>query len=101
MELGVSLVGIYAMNIDPSAADAASTDPAAKEKCGEADYGYPAHDILLGNEILIVENLRNLGAIEKIRGLYSFLPLKLKDADGSPIRAVFMDIPAGANASAE
>jgi kynurenine formamidase len=56
----------------------------------ENEYGYPVHDILLGNDILIVENLCNLDKITQIKGTYSFLPLKLKDSDGSPIRAVFM-----------
>ena len=92
VELGVSLVGIDALNVDPSSADAVSADPAAKGKNQTADYGYPVHHILLGNEILIVENLCHLDEIVKVRGLYSFLPLKLKDSDGSPIRAVFMTI---------
>ena len=48
------------------------------------------HDILLGNDILIVENLSSLDKIKQVKGVYSFLPLKLKDSDGSPIRAVFM-----------
>ena len=53
------------------------------------DDGYPIHDILLGNDILIVENLCNLDAVKQRMGFYSFLPLKLKGSDGSPIRAVF------------
>jgi arylformamidase len=66
-------------------------DPDQKAKDKAEDYAYPAHDILLGNDILIVENLCNLDKIKRVRGLYSFLPLKLKDTDGSPIRAVFID----------
>lgn len=92
VDLGVSLVGIDALNVDPSSADADSADPAAKSKYQQEDYGYPVHDILLGNDILIVENLCNLGAIEKARGLFSFLPLKLKGSDGSPIRAAFIEV---------
>ena len=57
----------------------------------ENEYGYPVHDILLGSDILIVENLCNLDRITQIKGIYSFLPLKLKASDGSPIRAVFMN----------
>lgn len=82
VDLGVSLVGIDALNVDPSPTGGQS---------GAQDDGYPAHDILLGNEVLIVENLCRLDRVPRNRGLYSFLPLKLKDADGSPIRAVFMD----------
>ena len=37
-----------------------------------------------------VENLCNLDKIRQRKGFSSFLPLKLKDSDGSPIRAVFM-----------
>lgn len=49
---------------------------------------FEAHHAMLGNEILIIENLTDL---EKIRSqfftLYVF-PLKITDADGSPVRAV-------------
>jgi len=89
LELGVALVGIDAMNIDSTCQEVIHPDQLAKDK--SEDYAYPAHDILLGNDILIVENLCNLGKIKQVRGLYSFLPLKLKDTDGSPIRAVFID----------
>ena len=40
----------------------------------------------------IVENLCNLDKIKQCNGFYSFLPLKLKDSDGSPIRAVFYSL---------
>lgn len=44
--------------------------------------------LLCGNEIVVIENLTNLGLLGK--ELFSFfaLPLKHKDADGSPIRAI-------------
>jgi kynurenine formamidase len=90
LKLGVSLVGIDAMNIDPTYYDIRDSGSSAEDLPDEETYGYPAHDILLGNDILIVENLCNLGQIEQVKGVYSFLPLKLKDSDGSPIRAVFM-----------
>jgi kynurenine formamidase len=66
------------------------SDPSAKDLPDEEKYGYPVHDILLSNDILIVENLCNLDKITPVKGIYSFLPLKLKDSDGSPIRAVFI-----------
>ena len=47
-----------------------------------------AHHILLGNETLIVEYLCNLEALPKKEAFYSFLPLKIVEADGSPVRAV-------------
>jgi len=50
--------------------------------------GLPAHDILLGAGGVIVENLRNVEAIARGDFVMSFMPLKLTDADGSPVRAV-------------
>lgn len=47
-----------------------------------------AHHMLLGNETLIVEYLCNLEALPKAEAFYSFLPLKIMEADGSPVRAV-------------
>ena len=90
LAMGVSLVGIDALNVDPTYHAGKASDPAAKDLPDEETYGYPVHDILLGNDILIVENLCNLDRIKPVRGVYSFLPLKLKDSDGSPIRAVFI-----------
>lgn len=90
-EMGVSLVGIDALNVDPTYHDSRDSDPSARALPDEEAYGYPVHDILLGNDVLIVENLCNLDKIKPVKGVYSFLPLKLKDSDGSPIRAVFMD----------
>ncbi|UCH21212.1 MAG: cyclase family protein, partial [Deltaproteobacteria bacterium] len=76
-------------NLDPTFPE--DTDPDPKGEEGEqGGYGYPVHDILLGNDILIVENLCNLDKINRVRGIYSFLPLKLMDSDGSPIRAVYI-----------
>lgn len=49
---------------------------------------YPAHRILLGAGVLIVENLTNLEAIGADRFLLIVLPLKLVGRDGSPVRAV-------------
>jgi kynurenine formamidase len=90
VKMGVSLVGIDALNVDPTYYGRPDTDQSAKELPDEERYGYPVHDILLDNDILIVENLCNLDQIKQPKGVYSFLPLKLKDSDGSPIRAVFM-----------
>ena len=90
VKMGVSLVGIDALSIDPTYYGSTDSDPSAKDLPDAEEYGYPVHDILLGNDILIVENLCNLDKIKQVKGVYSFLPLKLKDSDGSPIRAVFI-----------
>jgi arylformamidase len=90
VKMNISLVGIDALNIDPTYYGTMDSDSAAKNLPDEEDYGYPVHDILLGNEILIVENLCSLDKVKQVKGVYSFLPLKLKDSDGSPIRAVYI-----------
>jgi kynurenine formamidase len=72
VDANAGMVGIDAPNVD-------STVQASSH----------AHQILLGNDCLIVENLTGLAQLEPLR-LYrfSFLPLPLAGADGSPVRAV-------------
>jgi kynurenine formamidase len=72
VQSGAGLVGIDALNVDSTVQ---GTDH--------------VHQILLGSDILIVENLRGLGQL--LPGTpyrCSFLPLLLTGLDGSPIRAV-------------
>ncbi len=52
------------------------------------DRSFTAHKILAKNNILIVENLSNLEKIPTLEFVFIFLPLKLKDATGSPVRAI-------------
>lgn len=47
-----------------------------------------AHEILLDAGVLVLENLANLGAIRADRFTLLALPLRLRGATGSPIRAV-------------
>jgi arylformamidase len=70
VEKKVKLVGIDYLSVDP----AASTD-------------YPTHYKLLGNDILILEGLSLKDAAPGKYDLYA-LPLKIRGADGSPVRAV-------------
>lgn len=49
---------------------------------------FPAHLPLLGNGIVIVENLTNLNSIEREEFHLTVLPLKLSGRDGSPVRAI-------------
>ena len=70
VERGVTLVGC-----DTLAVDAAGS--------GEN----PAHHALLGNEVYVVENLKNLGTLPPFC-LFLALPLKIKAGSGSPVRAV-------------
>ena len=69
---GAGLVGIDALNVDSTAQASAH-----------------AHDILLGKDILIVENLTKLAQLQSNKIYqFSFLPLLMPTLDGSPVRAV-------------
>ncbi len=52
------------------------------------DQKFSVHRLLSKNNILIVENLANLQKITKSKFSLTVLPLKLKNASGSPVRAV-------------
>ncbi len=69
---GASLVGIDALNVDST-----------------VDESDPVHEILLGSDVLIVENLAHLHQLSSSRlNHFAFLPLYFKNLDGSPVRAV-------------
>lgn len=51
------------------------------------DDSFSVHHILSKNNILIVENLANLNKVSKEFN-FIILPLKIKDATGSPVRAI-------------
>ena len=67
----VSLVGIDSPSIDIG-----------------KDSKFPVHHILLKGGVLILENLCNLGKIPRPYFKLIVLPLKLRGATGSPVRAV-------------
>jgi len=64
-------VGMDTISVDP-------TDPA----------DLTVHNILLGAGVVLVENLTNLAAVPVPSFLFAGFPLKIRDADGSPVRAV-------------
>lgn len=64
-------IGIDAMSVDPIEAKT-----------------FPVHHILFKKDFIIIENMANLDEVGDEQFLLSCLPLKLKDADGSPVRAV-------------
>ena len=71
VERGAGLVGTDALNVD--ATEGGTTH---------------AHATLLGADVLIVENLTGLEALEPGRPYTcAFVPLRIEGADGSPIRA--------------
>ncbi len=52
------------------------------------DMALPNHHIVLKNEILIIENLTNLNSLPSGEFTFQCFPLKIENADGSPVRAV-------------
>lgn len=50
----------------------------------------PNHHILLGKEVLLIENLTNLDKLPDRAFTFQCLPLKVENADGSPVRAIAM-----------
>ncbi|MBI9102487.1 MAG: cyclase family protein [Spirochaetales bacterium] len=73
-EFNLKGLGVDSISIDPMS----STD-------------FEVHKILLARNILSIENLTNLDSIKGERFTLSILPLKSRDADGSPVRAVAME----------
>lgn len=51
---------------------------------------FDIHKIVLGAGMIIIENLRGLDALPDRMFRFAAFPLKLKDGDGSPVRAVGM-----------
>ena len=49
------------------------------------------HQILLGGGIIIIEGLAHLGKISKSKVQLVALPLKIKDGDGAPCRAIVIE----------
>lgn len=52
----------------------------------------PIHNLLLENEILIIENLNNLDKLIGMEFELNCIPLKIENADGSPVRAFARNI---------
>ena len=48
----------------------------------------PVHHILLSKGLILIENLVNLKSLPKHNFAFSCFPLKIKNGDGSPVRAV-------------
>ena len=70
VERGVRIVGTDCLSID---------------RFGSSDF--PAHNILLGADILVGENFANLGLLPPVCYLVT-LPLAIEGGSGSPLRAV-------------
>lgn len=70
-EIGPKGIGVDAVSVDRS-----------------SDTRFPIHKILLGSNILIIENMMNLAMLPAYGFVLSVLPLKLAGAEGAPVRAV-------------
>ena len=69
-DAGAKLVGIDSLNIDDT-----------------GDASRPAHSILLGADIPIVEHLCNLGALPRDGFRFFAVPVKVKSFGTFPVRA--------------
>lgn len=74
VELGVKGIGLDTMGIDPMDAE-----------------GFPRHLIMFENSLVIIENLCELSKIAGRRVFFAALPIKYKNADGAPVRAVCIE----------
>lgn len=70
-------------NLNGIGMDTISIDPVEENRL-------PVHKIVLGDEILIIENLTKLEEVQGHSFTLSCFPLKLENADGSPVRAIAM-----------
>ncbi|MFQ5762274.1 MAG: cyclase family protein [Candidatus Bathyarchaeia archaeon] len=65
------------------------TDGASIDQLGGQDY--PAHEVILGNGIFVVEELANLDQISQKRFIICVLPLNIPGVDGSPARVIALE----------
>jgi kynurenine formamidase len=70
---GVRLVGCDTISIDP-----------------DGTQGFPAHHILLSEEVKVVESLANLDAAPPVGGIFMAVPLKIAHGSASPVRAFML-----------
>ncbi|TFK28927.1 cyclase [Coprinopsis marcescibilis] len=87
--LGVKVFGTDLPNPDETPYESADPLTAESTVLGGSD-GYRFHELYLAGEGLIVENLSNLRQLGQGNGkdwVVGVIPLKLEDADGSPVRA--------------
>lgn len=76
-KFGLKGIGVDAFSIDEVIpADKITTD------------NLPNHHVLLGSEILLIENLTNLDKLPDTLFSFQCLPLNIENADGSPVRAI-------------
>lgn len=82
VSLGIQAVGVDMLNVDHTCQEGELYTEDSTE----------VHQVLLENEIIIVENLTNIGAIDFKNPYVMFVPLKISGADGSPVRALAVEL---------
>jgi arylformamidase len=68
--------------------------PEMPEAVREGEFTWPVHRALMGEEILVMENVCNLGSLARKRVEVIAAPINIKGADGAPVRLLAR--PAGA-----
>jgi arylformamidase len=84
VELGATMVGIDALSLDRPTSRRAP------------NFRYRTHEVLLGNGVLIIENLTNLAGLIGSRVEIMALPICIQGADGAPARVVARPLRAAA-----
>ena len=74
------------------ALDAPSVDPLNHTGGPAGMHTHPAHHILLGAEVPIIEGLCNLKSLPEGTFYFCCLPLKILEGDGSPVRAIAYEL---------
>ncbi|MEN6349300.1 MAG: cyclase family protein [Syntrophomonas sp.] len=87
-------VWLTRFNLKGIGVDAISLDPV-----NSTDF--TVHKLLLNKNILIIENLCNLEAIESERFLFLAMPLNISNGDGAPVRALAFQLETPSNNSIE
>jgi arylformamidase len=72
VDRGIKLIGVDFLSVEQKGAE-----------------GHPTHHMLLENGVVIIEGL-NLGDVDPGEYTLACLPLRIKDGDGGPARAVLM-----------
>ena len=73
---GIRVLGVDTLNPDETCLDGTM-----------GDGGFGVHEVILGAEGIVAENLTNLNALIGQDVMVSLIPLNLDGSDGSPIRA--------------
>jgi kynurenine formamidase len=75
---------LTSFGLDGIGVDTISVDPVQESQ-------FPVHYILLSNDLLIIENLKFPAGLDRGIGTFCCFPIHYADADGAPVRAVFID----------